>query len=214
MNCFCLIVPICWCVVPCSLPFFKKEVSKFCCSLCDTLYGLKRLLLRIHNLQHLFQLYCIQWVGPILDWNAEFDGIVGDEGDQVGLKSQNKFIRAHNTFFSRSSSPSLLIGRWNEILTWRWRTIYKMCDAFSVFLVTLYQEVYAVYCCFLRPLLSFLPLFPFLPFPFPPLLFFCCFSFPLWRRGFLLSACLRSTRSKRGEVDPGFSVVQYLTSLP
>ena len=79
--------------------FFKKEVSNFCCQLCDTLYGLKRLLLRIHNLQHLFQLYCIQWVGPILDWNAEFDGIVGDEGDQVGLKSQNKFIKAHNTFF-------------------------------------------------------------------------------------------------------------------
>ena len=49
--------------------------------------------------------------------------------------------------------------------------------------------------CFVRPRFSFLPFFPFLPFP--PF-FFCCLStFPLWRRGFLLPAVLRSTTSAR-----------------
>ena len=50
--------------------FFKKEVSKFCCSLCDTLYGLKRLLLRIHNLQYLFQLYCLDREGRTTEDDA------------------------------------------------------------------------------------------------------------------------------------------------
>jgi len=46
-----------------------------------------------------------KWVGPIQDWNAEFDGIVGDEGDQVGLNSRNNFIKAHNTFFQGPLLP-------------------------------------------------------------------------------------------------------------
>ena len=183
MNCFCMIVPILlnpeeYVGALCSLPFFKKEVSKFCCSLVlGHPVWIKTTFVKDPQFIVSFPivLYSVGWPDTRLEcWVWRYCWGQG----RPGWINKSKFMKPHNTFFQ----GPLLTVCWLGVGTKSWHGDggrFMKCVMHWVLLVTLYQEVYAVYCSFLRPLLSFLSLLPFLPFPFPPLLFFCYFSFPL-----------------------------------